>query len=60
VPEEARRIVKFQGADETQPPLQLVPYISLGKNRELPPPADVLPLVSQEFAGQLQLKVVPD
>ncbi len=56
---EANRIVKFQGADETQPPLLMVPYIALDKKRELPPPPDILPLVSQEIAGQLQLKVVP-
>lgn len=60
VPGETQRIVRFQGADATQPPLQLIPYISIGKNRELPPPQDILPLVSQELAGQLQSKVVPE
>ena len=58
-PDEVNRIVKFQGADEKQPPLLMIPYIALGKKRELPPPADLLPLVSQEIAQQLQLKVVP-
>jgi hypothetical protein len=58
-PEEVNRIVKFQGADAREPPWHMIPYVPLDKKQELPPPPDLLPLVSQEFAQQRQLQIIP-